>query len=248
MGYFEVEKIPLKVLKGDGFEVGSGVDVKETNLLFNTDTNNAPTFFFNSGDTGIEVEVSVLVKPEYTYQGKPIATYLNYWGKMSSVVSVVTSALDIPNCKYIMTVKSKKQTSFKHSIWKLRFKQYYENEYSFENAYLSKGHSLPAPCLTLQKYTSVDRNSPSEAILALQILLKEKGCFKLTRENNGWVEDRNPNGVWDNQMVQDIYIFQHEYDLGDAKQGKCDRETIIALIKDSINLGFYDQKKGYVEL
>ena len=37
------------------------------------------------------------------------------------------------------------------------------------------------------------------------------------------------------------------YGLGEQKQGKCDRETIIALIKDSINVGYYDQGKGYVE-
>ena len=106
MGYFEVEKIPLKVIRDDGFDVSSGVGVKETSLLFNTSTNNAPTFFYNSGDTGIDFEVSVYVKQDYTYQGKPIATYLDYWNKWSTVVSVVTSAFDVPNGKYILTVKS----------------------------------------------------------------------------------------------------------------------------------------------
>ena len=247
MGYFEVEKIPLKVLKGDGFEVGSGVSVNETELLFNTDTNNAPTFFFNSGDTGIELEVSVLVKPEYTFQGKPIGVFLDYWSKWSKVVTVVTSAFDVPNGKYILHVKSKKQTGFKSSIWKIRFKQYYENELSFEASYITKKYGVSSPALTIQNYTTINSSSPKNAILALQILLNEKGCFRLVKENGAWIEDRKPNGVWDSQMPSDIFVFQAMYGLGEKKQGKCDRETIIALIKDSLNVGYYDQGKGYVE-
>ena len=248
MGYFEIEKIPLKVIRDDGFDVNSGVDVKETSLLFNTSTNNAPTFFFNSGDTGIEFEISVYVKQEYTYKGKPIATYLDYWNKWSSVVSVVTSAFDVPNGKYIMTVKNKNQKNFKASIWKLRFKQYYENELSFENANLHKGYSLPTPCLTLQQYDEINSSSPTEAILALQIMLSEKGCFRFIQENGAWLEDRVPTGVWDEQMNWDIFAFQAMYGLDTKKQGKCDRETILAMLKDSLNVGYYDQHKGYVEL
>ena len=225
--YFEVNKLPLKVVMNEGFQTEMGTSVKETELLMDTNTLNAPTFFFNKGNHGIEFEISVVIKEEYYFNGYPVADSLNQWSKWMTPVSVVTDAMDIPNTKYIMSIKKKKQTDKSKSIWKLRFKEYYENSLSFENTYSDKTASLSSLDLILIKYQRIDQNSPKEAVLALQQKLMYKGCW------NNRSYQRKPNGVWTDEMPSDIYGFQYKV-FGDAishrKNGVCDRDTIEALL------------------
>lgn len=236
--YFEVNKIPLKVIMSDGFSTKMGHNTKETTMLMDTNTNNAPTFFFNSGNTGIEFEVSVVIKEEYYYNNVSYRDYLDQWSKFMTPVSVVTDAIDVPNGKYVMSIKSKKQKDKVKSIWKLRFKQYYENSLSFENVYSEKIASLSSVDQVLVKYDLIDENSPKSAILALQKKLQQKGCWKNFYDelagdgDEPWdTKRREPTGVWDSQMRIDIFTMQTIYHL-EYKQGVCDRETIIAAIGD----------------
>ena len=242
--YFEVNKIPLKVLLGDGFQTKMGTDVKETDLLRYEDTLNAPTFFFNTGNHGVEFEISVVIRESYYYGDVPVMDYLNAWNKTSIPVSVVTDALDVPNSKYIMMIKSKKQSNKRQSIWKLRFKQYYENNLSFENVYSDKISTLSAQDTILVKYNLIDKNSPKNVILALQQKLQSKGCFNPYKYTIGQYgipdylldDDLNrvpriPTGMWDEPMTDDIFRFQTMMNLSN-KNGVCDRETINALLGD----------------
>jgi len=250
--YFEVNKMALKVIMDSGFSTTMGTDVKETDLLYFTETMNRPTFFFNSGDSGIEFEVSVVIMPEYTHNNISYRDVLDQWNKFLIPVSVVTDAIDVPNGKYIMTIKSKKQTDKKKSIWKLRFKQYYENSNSFENLYTERLDSISAIDVTLLNYQTIDRRSPKTAILALQQKLDSYGCFRnykiyqledgsYASTPYGWgdVVPRSPNGIWDEGMIYDLAMFQHE--AGIPNQGDfCDRQTIIALVSNN-----YADIQGY---
>ena len=101
-----------------------------------------------------------------------------------------------------MTIKSKKQTNHYHSIWKLHFHQFYENNLSFEYLYRDKTSTLSALDRILVKYLQIDANSPKEAILALQKKLVMKGCW------NDQSYQRKPTGVWDGVMQGDIFSFQ----------------------------------------
>ena len=66
--YFEINGIPLKVVLKDGFSTTMGTDIKETELLMQSSTLNAPTFYFNKGDHGIEFDISVVMKETYYYK------------------------------------------------------------------------------------------------------------------------------------------------------------------------------------
>ena len=66
--YFEINKMPLHVLTSSGFNITPGIDIKETELLPDTRTNNAPTFYFSSGNHGVEFEVSVVIKETYYFK------------------------------------------------------------------------------------------------------------------------------------------------------------------------------------
>ena len=249
MGFFEVNKVPLKVIMNDGFDVSSGTNIKETTLLYDDQENNAPTFYFNSGFNGIDFEISIMMREDYFYNGRAFMDYLNQWDKWNTVITIVTDAMDIPNGKYTVRIKNKKQTLERTSIWKLRFKQFYENSLSFESMYTYKTSSLSSIDQTLMKYREIDYYSQKEAILALQKKLQQKGCWSdtvKTVDSRGIWHDvivntddgpdfmkREPNGIWDNQMRGDIFSFQVMFGLSSAKQGYCDAETIQTLIGDT---------------
>lgn len=239
--YFEINGIPLLVKLSDGFSVTPGINIKETDMLMQTATMNAPTFYFNQGDHGVEFDISVMMRESYQYGDYTVMDYLNTWHKNLTPVSVVTDALDIPNAKYIMSVKSKKQTRHNFSIWKLRFKQFYENNQSFERMYSEKQSTLSADDLELMKYQTINANSPKSAILALQRKLLSHGSFKPYTDNN---HKRIPNGVWDDYIMRmDIFMFQANFMNTEKKQGICDKDTINALIDDdnySGREGWYD--------
>ena len=254
MGYFEVNKVALKVITTSGFDANTGSNVTETKLLYDNNELNAPTFFFNSGFDGIDFEISVLIREDYYYNGRSFIDYLRQWDKWNTVVSVVTDAMVVPNGKYVMTIKDMSQKSKQKSIWKLRFKQYYENSLSFESMFNNKTSSLSSIDQTLVKYQEIDYYSPKEAILALQQKLQQKGCWdSFERDSNGQpiivdtdegpdFKQRVPTGVWDSRMREDIANFQYSFGLDVAsKQGKCDKETISAMIGDDYeDQGFFD--------
>ena len=202
---------------------------------------NAPTFYFNQGDHGVEFDISVMMRESYRYSNYTVMDYLNMWHKNLTPVSVVTDALDIPNAKYIMSVKSKKQSNHNFSIWKLRFKQFYENNQSFERMYSEKQSTLSADDLELLKYQTINAKSPKSAILALQRKLLAHGSFKPYTDNS---HKRVPDGKWDDYVMRmDIFMFQANFMNTEKKQGICDRDTINALINDDNyagNYGWYD--------
>lgn len=246
--YFEVNTIPLIVKLNDGFSVTPGISIKETDMLMQTATMNAPTFYFNQGDHGIEFDISVMMRASYRHGDYTVMDYLDMYHKNLIPVSVVTDALDVPNAKYIMTVKSKKQSNHGFSIWKLHFHQFYENNQSFERMYTEKQSTLSADDLELLKYQTINVNSPKSAILALQRKLQSKGSFKPAYTPLGEANrKREPNGIWDEYMTGDILNFQYYVMEGDAwlKQGVCDRDTINALVNDTNYQyeGLYDRSQ-----
>lgn len=226
--YFEVNTIPLNVIMKDGFSTTMGTSTKETDLLMHSSTLNAPTFYFNSGDHGVEFDISVVMKESYWFNDLPVMDHLNMWNKNNVPVSVVTDAMDVPNSKYILTIKSKKQTSKYSSIWKLHFHQFYENQLSFENLYTDKVSTLSVWDQILVQYWVINENSPSYAILALQTKLMYKGCW------TAHAGQRMPNGVWDDDMVWNIHAFQNVmFGTNHRKNGVCDRDTILALLDET---------------
>lgn len=238
--YFEVNTIPLIVKLNDGFSVTPGINIKETDMLMQTATMNAPTFYFNQGDHGVEFDISVMMRESYRYGGYTVMDYLDMWHKNLTPVSVVTDALDVPNSKYIMGVKSKKQSNHNFSVWKLHFHQFYENNQSFERMYTEKQSTLSADDLELLKYQTINANSSKSAILALQRKLLAHGSFRPFNEDN---QKRVPDGVWDDRMLMDIFMFQALIMGTEKKQGICDRDTINALINDDNytgHEGWYD--------
>lgn len=254
MNFFEVNKIPLKIVMNDGISTTMGTNIKETALLYDNLNNNAPTYYFNTGDTGVSFEISVVIKEEYFFKNTQIIEFLNQYDKWGTRVSVVTNAIDIPNGIYTMRIKSKKQSYHNLSIWRLYFKQYYETDMSFE-VYDSKISSLSSiDQILLKCRVPIDSTSPSDVIKALQIKLKDKGSWNDTVwhfNGRSWdveLEDdepvakaRIPNGKWDEQMQGDIFSFQCMHGLNN-KNGECDEETIKALMGDTYDgTGFYHQ-------
>ena len=253
--YFEINGIPLKVVLKDGFSTTMGTDIKETELLMQSSTLNAPTFYFNKGDHGIEFDISVVMKETYYYNDLPVMDHLNQWNKLNTPVSVVTDAMDVPNSKYIMTIKSKKQTNHYHSIWKLHFHQFYENNLSFEYLYRDKTSTLSALDRILVKYLQIDANSPKEAILALQKKLVMRGCWtdkysdqSIATSDGFYPKPRKPNGEWDDIMQYDIFEVQSLYGLGLWRNGVCDKDTINALLDETYEgeSRYYDGERRYL--
>lgn len=236
--YFEMDGVPLKVILNNGFSVTPGIDIKETEMLKQTWSGNAPTFYFNSGNHGVEFEISCIMKASYRYDDYTVMDYIDSRHKYLVPVTVVTDALDVPNNKYIVQVKSKTQKYNNFSIWKLKFHEYYEDNLSFDKYYTEKTVTLSADDLELLKYQTIDANSPKSAILALQRKLYLHGSFKPYYENN---KARIPNGVWEaDQMVSDIHHFQMNFMGTGLKQGRCDRDTINALV----NMDNYTYREG----
>ncbi|MBR0369695.1 MAG: hypothetical protein IJH63_03085 [Methanobrevibacter sp.] len=252
MSFFEVNKIPLKIVMNDGITTTMGTSIKETTLLYDNLNNNAPTYYFNSGDSGVSFEISVVIKQEYYFNNHQIIEYLNQYDKWGTRVPVVTNAIDIPNGIYTMRIKSKKQSYHNLSIWKLYFKQYYEDDMSFE-VYDSKTSSLSSiDQMLLRCRVPVDSTSPTDVIKAVQLKLQERGCWSDTVWHfNGtqWVvvlddegeSNRIPNGKWDEQMQGDIASFQNLNGLIN-KNGICDEETLKAMLGNTYEgNGFYHQ-------
>lgn len=244
LNYFEVNHIPLKVLMSDGFDVKPGQNIKETTLLHDNNYN-APTFYFNSGYDGDEFEISVYMTEYYFYGNEQVMIYLNGWNKMNTVVTVVTDSMIVPNGKYTMQIKDKTQKNKEYSIWKLRFKQYYEDSTSFDSIYTPKTGSLSAiDQLLFQQRNGINNKSPKNIIQVLQEKLesigfwmntvkdeKTKEDIMLSSQDGPYYKPRRPNGVWDWQMQWDLYGFQVKAGLSVSKQGRCDYETVLALIK-----------------
>lgn len=239
--YFEIDGIPLKVIINQGFTVTPGIDIKETDMLKQTFSGNAPVFYFNSGNHGVEFEISCIMKASYRYDDYTVMDYIDSRHKYLIPVIIVTDALDVPNNKYIVQVKNKTQKDHNFSIWKLNFHEYYEDNLSFEKFYTKKTVGLSADDLELLKYETIDGNSPKSAILALQRKLNLHGSFRPYDENN---QPRYPNGVWDyERMRMDIFMFQATFMNDQTKQGFADRDTLNALV----NMDNYDHKTGWYD-
>ena len=223
--YFEVNKIPLHVTMSGGFDVTPGQNIKETTLLHDSENYNTPTFYFNAGFDGDEFEVSVVLKESYFYNGEQVMAILNSWNKTNLPVSVVTDSMIVANGKYTMQIKKKSQTLEKRSIWKLRFKQYYENNLSFESMYTWKTSTLSSvDQLLLKQVNGINKDSPKEVRIALQTKLRNIGY---------WTDPLD--GLW--MMIPTmIYRFQYEImhvqDRGPGFYG-VDYETITELIEYS---------------
>lgn len=241
--YFEVNKMALRVIMDAGFDTDMGTTIKETELLQDNRTLNAPTFFFNKGNHGVEFEISVVIKEKYYFNNMPVADSLNQWSKWMIPVSVVTDAMDVPNGKYIMSIKGKKQTDKYKSIWKLRFKEYYENSFTFEDTYEKKTSTLSSiDQLLIPIHGSITELNPKPVILALQRKLQILGFWTdieytydkwgvrtIVMDDDGEIKKRVPNGVWDKTMQYDIFDFQCSVGITN-KNGKCDRDTIVLLV------------------
>lgn len=216
MGYFEVDKIPFRVLTKGGFDSETGVSITRTRLLHNNIYNNVPTHNFNQGNAGVNFEVSIMIRPEWLYEGKKQSEYLEVWEKFQKVVTVVTDAFDIPNGKYTLTIKKRKQENFKFSIWQVEFYQYYENEKTFgivdehfDTIYSSVDKTL------INSDETIDKDSHEDYIRALQEKLIDAGYFTAGTE---------PTGEWSDELTQDIVNFQKDQEL--PTTGVADWDTV----------------------
>lgn len=214
--YFEVNTIPFKVLKNNGFDSETGVSITRTRLLHSNQFNNVPTHNFNQGNAGVSFEVSLMIRPEYIHEGKQYSYYLENWEKYQKVVDVVTNAFDIPNGKYTLTIKSRKQTNTWFSIWKVEFYQYYEGSASFGGADLQVGAIYSSVDKTLiNADTTIDSSSNSQYIEALQQKLIDAGYFEA---------GTTPTGEWSDELTQDLVNFQKDNEL--AMTGVADWDTV----------------------
>lgn len=220
--YFEVNKIPFKVLTKDGFDSKTGVTITRTRLLHNNKYNNVPTHTFNQGNAGVNFDVSIMIRPEYLYEGKPYSEYLEMWEKYQKVVSVVTDAFDIPNGKYTISIKSRKQSNKFFSIWKVEFYQYYQTEMTFGGAdeVISARYSSVDKTL-INSSTTIDSKSNPDYIKALQTKLIEQGYF---------TAGTKADGKWSNEMTQDIVNYQKDREL--QQTGVGDSDTISKITAD----------------
>ena len=198
--YFEVNRIGFKVLTDGGFNSETGVNITRTRLLHSNEYNNVPTHNFNQGNAGITFEVSIILRPEWLYEGKPLSYYLEIWERYQRVVTVVTDAFDIPNGKYTLEIKKRKQTNKKSTIWQVAFYQYYQNnksfggvESTFDTAFSSIDRTL------INSNGTIDKNSNNDYIRALQTKLIEQGYF---------TAGTKATGEWSNALTQDITNFQ----------------------------------------
>lgn len=216
MGYFEVNLIPFKVLTESGFDSETGVSITRTRLLHSNEYNNVPTHNFNQGNAGVNFEVSIILKPEWLYEGKPLSYYLEIWEKYQRVVTIVTNAFDVPNGKYTLTIKKRNQTNKKSTIWQVEFYQYYENsksfggvESTFDTAFSSIDRTL------INSNETIDKNSNTDYIKALQEKLIDNGYL---------TAGTKPTGEWSDALTQDIVNFQKDQEL--KTTGVADWDTV----------------------
>ena len=220
--YFEVNKIPFKVLMKDGFDSETGVTITRTRLLHNNKFNNVPMHNFNQGNAGVNFEVSLMIRPEYLYEGKPYSEYLEMWEKYQKVVNVVTDAFDIPNGKYTISIKSRKQVNKFYSSWKVEFYQYYVTELTFGGADEKIGTVYSSVDKTLiNSSTTIDSKSNPDYIKALQTKLIEQGYF---------TAGTKADGKWSNELTQDIVNYQKSREL--QQTGVGDSDTISKITAD----------------
>ena len=216
MGYFEVNKISFKVLTQQGFDSETGVSITRTRLLHSNSYNNVPTHNFNQGNAGVNFEVSIILKPEWLYEGKPLSYYLEIWEKYQRVVTVVTNAFDVPNGKYTLTIKKRKQTNKKSTIWQVEFYQYYENSASFGGVESTFSPVYSSVDKTLiNSNATIDKNSNKDYITALQTKLIEQGYF---------TAGTKPTGEWSKELTQDVTNFQKDQEL--IPTGVADWDTV----------------------
>jgi len=214
--YFEVNTIPFKVLTKDGFDSETGVSITRTRLLHSNQFNNVPSHVFNQGNAGVSFEVSILILADDLHEGKSYREYLETWEKYQKVVDVVTNAFDVPNAKYTLSIKSRKQTNKKYSIWKVEFYQYYEGSASFGGADETIGVIYSSVDKTLiNADATIDSSSNSQYIEALQQKLIDNGYFEA---------GTTPTGEWSDELTQDLVNFQRDNEL--AMTGVADWDTV----------------------
>ena len=142
---YNVDPIPLRVIKGEGVNYKPDINVKVNDL------NKGKKQFLNLSGGGDEFTIRVLIHKKDTFMTynlkklllsglSPASSYeeikeygkerkltaaLNYWMRNSTVLMVTTDAIDIKNGEYIITGNgARKQVTDNYTTWELTFTRY----------------------------------------------------------------------------------------------------------------------------
>ena len=186
MVFFEIEKIPIKVVQSKKISVEENINITETELKYDK-KEEAPIFFYNNGYSGISFDIEAIIKSTETFNRKYV---------------------DIPNGKYIIKSIKKEQEFFDQSNWNISFKQYYEPPYKSE---LSREDSTGANSLNIAlSKIEVPLNigsNKTENIRLLQQKLRKLGYYLFNKDDGLY----DINGVYDSNLANAVMRLQADY-------------------------------------
>ena len=139
---YNIEAIPLKVLRGDGVDYTPDVNITVTDL------NAGNKMFTNNNGKGDKFKVTVIIDETNTVpahikfedviaqlkQGTfsfnfsknvRVLDALDYWIRNMTILMITTRSIDVPNGEYIITGNgNRKQTLDGYTYWELEFTRY----------------------------------------------------------------------------------------------------------------------------
>lgn len=251
--------IYLKVIQGSGVEVTPDLEINVNKL------NAGNKSFLNNGYGGITFKIDVIIhKDEVTgtsvaivannwkYDSSRVIDYLHEWMTKMTPVYVVTSAIDIPNGKYIITKNSSRKQSYReYTVWTLEFTEFKGiniTQYKNDNSYVNKAKKNYAKAKAkARKQAQAKKNKKAKAnntnknklkkckLANLKYGLKKSNCVKYMQTvlyKKGYLTKKQIDGwfgpVTKNALKKFQKKYQKKYKL--KINGKIDNATLKALI------------------
>lgn len=206
MSFFTIDKIPLKLIRGDKVKVDPQLNIKSTPLHSNPNEQGY-LHLYNAGYNGITFSISVYFDKSDMLAGNSKAK-LDGWLKKGSTHSIVTKAIDIPNGEYIITSCTSEQEYEEMVIWNLTFTQYFTSasEKLFEKTSDTSSFTSNSSILDNCDLPLTPESIDTEIITVLQQALKNVGYYL---SYNGVLLECT--GVYDENTIRAVTLLQTDY-------------------------------------
>lgn len=257
---YGAKPIYLKVIQGSGVEVTPDLDITVNKL------NKGAKSFLNNGYGGITFKIDVIIHKNETtnttvgiadfvnnlhYDDGKVIKYLHEWMTSMTPVYVVTSAIDVPNGKYIITKNSSRKQSYRdYTVWTLEFTQFKGiniTKYKNDNKYVNKAKKNYAKAKAKAKKQALAKSKKAKAnntnknklkkckLSNLKYGLKKSNCVKYMQTvlyKKGYLTKKQIDGwfgpVTKNALKKFQKKYKKKYKL--SVNGKVDKATLKALI------------------
>lgn len=199
--------IPLRVL------TSPGVDTTPDSNIIVSDLSKGYKHFYNNKSNGYTFSITVLIKKEDTFNGKPLTKVLDEYYRNSTPLLVHTDAIDVNSTStYIITKNpSRKQTDKYTTLWELELTVYnsvsvfkFKNDNAGVRAALKKNSGL-RKCNYKTLVYSKKKKTVKCVKYMQQILYKNKLLKK--KYVNGWFGNHTKKAV---KQFQKNYNKKHK--------------------------------------